>query len=166
MKVIAAAVFAGLVVAANWLTNRYGMVFDLVTAGTFAAGLVLLVRDWLHEVGGRSWVFACIGLGAALSVLMSTPQFAIASGAAFVVSEVADFAVYEPLRRSALVGSMVLSNTVGAVVDSLLFLALAGFPLAHWWTQSVVKVAVTLPFVLGVVVARAVLRDRLRPEGA
>lgn len=165
-KLAAALTFIALVVAANWLTARYGMVFDLVTAGTFAAGLVLLVRDWLQEAGGRLLVVACIAAGAAVSVWMSTPKLAMASGVAFAVSELVDFAVYTPLRKRSLAGSMLLSNTAGAVVDSLLFLTLAGFPLAAWWTQSAVKVAVTLPFIAAVVVARAVLRDRLRPEGA
>lgn len=165
-RVIPALIFVGLVVAANWLTARYGVVAGLVTAGTFAAGLVLLVRDWLQEAGGRWWVVVCIALGGLVSFWMSTPQLALASAAAFLASETADFAVYTPLRRRTLAGSMVLSNTVGAVVDSLLFLTLAGFPLAQWWTQSVVKVAVTVPFIAAVVVARAVLRNRLRPEGA
>lgn len=166
MRWLAAIVFVGLVVAANWLTARYGMVAGLVTAGTFAAGLVLLVRDWLQDAGGRLLVVACIAAGALISVWMSTPALALASGVAFAASELADFAVYTPLRKRTLVGSMVASNTVGAVVDSLLFLSLAGFPLSQWWTQSAVKVAVTLPFIAAVVIGRALLRDRLRPEGA
>jgi uncharacterized PurR-regulated membrane protein YhhQ (DUF165 family) len=141
-------------------------VLDLVTAGTFAAGLVLLVRDWLQEAGGRLLVVACVVVGAAVSWWMSTPHLAAASGAAFAASELADFAIYTPLRKRSLAGSMLLSNSVGAVVDSLLFLAAAGFPLSAWSTQSAVKVAVTLPFVAAVVVARAVLRHRVRPEGA
>jgi uncharacterized PurR-regulated membrane protein YhhQ (DUF165 family) len=167
VRYLASLLFVGLVVAANWLTSRYGMVLDFVTAGTFAAGLVLLVRDWLQEAGGRWWVVACIAVGGLVSFWMSTPQLALASAAAFLASETADFAVYTPLRRHTLAGSMALSNTVGAAVDSLLFLTLAGFPLAQWWSQSLVKVAVTLPFIVAVVVVRAsVLRNRLRPEGA
>ena len=166
MKILAAAVFVALVAAANWLTAQYGIVADLVTAGTFAAGLVLLVRDWLQEAGGRWWVLASIAAGAALSVWMATPRLAIASGVAFAVSELADYAAYTPLRKRAPAGAMALSNTVGAVFDSLLFLTLAGFPLAGWATQSGIKVAVTLPFIVGVVVARALLRHRLRAQGA
>ena len=45
----AAAAYLLTVVAANWLTDRYGLVpvgFGLlVTAGTFAAGLSLVCRD-------------------------------------------------------------------------------------------------------------------------
>lgn len=166
MRYLASLVFVGLVVAANWLTARYGMVAGLVTAGTFAAGLVLLVRDWLQEAGGRLLVVVCIAVGAGVSVWMSTPSLALASGVAFAASELVDFAVYTPLRKRSLAGSMLLSNTAGAVADSLLFLSLAGFPLGQWWSQSLVKVSVTLPFVAAVVIGRAVLRNRLRPEGA
>lgn len=165
MKLLASIVFVGLVVAANWTTQRYGMVAGLVTAGTFAAGLTLLVRDWLQESGGRWWVFGAIATGAGVSVWLSSPQLAAASGVAFAVSELADFAVYSPLRGRSKAAAMAVSNTVGAVVDSLLFLAMAGFPLASWGTQSAVKVAVTLPFIAVVVVARALFRDRVRPEG-
>lgn len=166
MRLLAAVTFVGLVVAANWLTARYGMLAGLVTAGTFAAGLTFLVRDWLQEAGGRWWVLAAIVAGAGLSVWLSSPALALASGAAFLVSESADFAVYTPLRKRSQAGAMALSNTVGAVVDSLLFLSLAGFPVTSWAAQSAVKVAVTLPFIAAVVIGRAVLRHRLRTEGA
>ncbi|WOI45578.1 VUT family protein [Acidovorax sp. BLS4] len=49
----------------------------------------------------------------------------IASTAAFLLSEFADFAVYTPLARRRLVLAVVASSTVGLVVDSLVFLWLA-----------------------------------------
>ncbi len=161
-----ALLFVGLVVAANWLTATYGMVGGLVLAGTFAAGLTFAVRDGLHEVGGRWWVFGAIAVGAGLSVWLANPMLALASGTAFAVSELADFAVYAPLRRRTMAGAAALSNTVGAVVDSLLFLALAGFPLSAWDTQALVKVAVTLPVIVIMVSTRALLRKRFQPIGA
>lgn len=160
-----AALFVGLIVAANWMTAEYGMVAGLVTAGTFAAGLTFLVRDWLQQAGGVWWAVGSIALGAAISAAMAGPRLALASGVAFAVAEIADLAVYTPLRRRSLAAAMAHSNTVGAAIDSALFLTLAGFPLASWTTQTVVKVAVTLPFI-ALVVARAVLRHRVRTEGA
>jgi queuosine precursor transporter len=148
MRYILLAIFAALVVTANWVTNEYGMFHGLFAAGTFAAGMTFLVRDWLQEAGGRWFVLAAILLGAGLSAWWSTPTLALASGVAFLVSETSDFLVYTPLRRRTRVGAMLASNTVGAIVDSLLFLTLAGFPIASWGVQAVVKVAVTIPFVL------------------
>lgn len=163
-------VFIGLVVAANWLTARYGLIpvgFGLMaTAGTWAAGGVLVARDFVQDAAGRLAVLGCIIAGAALSWALSTPQLALASGAAFAVSELADFAVYAPLRRRGWARAVAASSLVGSVVDSVLFLALAGFPI---WSalpgQMVVKTAAMLAVVVPVVVTRAVLRDRLRAEG-
>lgn len=169
---VPATAFVGCVVAANILTSRYGLVplglGLVVSAGTFTAGLALLVRDWLDEAGGRVWVLVAIVAGAAVSAA-TTPgwRLALASGLAFSVSEMADWAVYRPLRARGWAKAAVASNVAGAVVDSLLFLSVAGFPL---WpgvpAQTAVKVAVTSLFVAVVVVARAVFRDRVRPEGA
>lgn len=148
------AIFVGLIAMANWLTGRYGVVAELVPAGTFAAGLTFAVRDLLQRAGGAWWAMAAVAVGAGLSVWLSNPALALASGVAFGVSELLDFAVYTPLRRRTLPGAMLLSNTVGAIADSLLFLWLAGFPLGLWSTQALVKVCVTLPVVLLFVVRR------------
>jgi uncharacterized PurR-regulated membrane protein YhhQ (DUF165 family) len=62
----------------------------------------------------------------------------------------------------------VASNLVGSVVDTLLFLWLAGFGLAPLVVagQLVGKAWVTVAVVVLVVIARAVLRHRVRAEGA
>jgi uncharacterized PurR-regulated membrane protein YhhQ (DUF165 family) len=166
-RLLAFVSFVACVVAANVMTARLGLVLG-VTAGTFTAGLALLVRDWLDEVAGWRWILGAIAVGAGLSFAM-TPGYrlALASGLAFTLSELVDWSVYRPLRHRGWAPAAVASNIVGALVDSTLFLAVAGFPL---WpgipVQTAVKGAVTTAFVVLVVVARAVLRDRLRPEGA
>jgi len=164
----AAGAFVALVVASNWLTAQYGVIGGFVTAGTFTAGLVLAARDAVREHAGTLTALACITAGAAASMSMAGPRLAVASGAAFGLSELADTLVYEPLRRKSRTWALVWSNVVGSVVDSALFLALAGFVL---WPavagQVAVKwaVGVGLPVLL-LGVARAVLRDRVRPAGA
>lgn len=163
-----AAVFVGLVIASNWLTARYGLIGGFVTAGTFTAGLVLAARDAVRETAGIWASLGCIAAGVAVSAVMAGPALALASGAAFAVSELADTAVYEPLRRQSRTRALAWSNLVGSVVDSVLFLALAGFPI---WPAVLGQVAmkwavcVILPLLV-VGVWRAVLRDRLRAQGA
>lgn len=163
----AASAFVGLVVASNWLTATYGLVWGIVTAGTFTAAAVLAVRDIVRETGGLWAALACIAAGAALSLVLTVPQLAMASAVAFAVSEVADTLIYEPLRRRGRLRAAAWSNLVGSVVDSFLFLWLAGFPV---WpaagTQTLVKWAVCVLPLAAVGVARAVLRHRLRPESA
>lgn len=143
------AAFVGCVLAANWLTDRYGFVpvgFGLsATAGTYAAGLSFGVRDALHELAGRRVVALAICVGAVLSALVS-PSLALASGVAFLVSEFADLAVYAPLRRRRWVAAVVASNLVGAVVDTVVFLHLAGFPVSDALAGQVVgKTLMILP---------------------
>lgn len=134
----AAAAFTGYVtcvVAANWVTARYGFVpvwFGIAaTAGTYAAGAALFTRDILQDTAGRHTVIAAIAVGALLSAWLSTPDLAVASGTAFLVAELADMAVYTPLRARGWARAVLASNVVGAVADTFLFLWLAGFPVGQ-----------------------------------
>jgi uncharacterized PurR-regulated membrane protein YhhQ (DUF165 family) len=126
--------YIGTIFAANWALQRYGFVpvgFGLVApAGVFFAGLAFILRDIVQDDLGKGWTIAAILVGAACSWFVS-PQFAVASGAAFLLSETADFLVYTPLRERAWLLAALLSNTVGDVVDSLLFLWLAFGSLAN-----------------------------------
>lgn len=141
------AAFIGSVVAANWLITTFGLVpvgFGFVApAGVYAAGLAFTFRDLTHERYGARVVLACIVIGAALSAFLS-PRFALASGVAFLVSELADFAVYAPLRKRYGLGAVAASNVVGLVVDSALFLALAFGSFAYLPGQVVGKAWMTL----------------------
>jgi hypothetical protein len=128
---LASLVFVGLVVAANWLTARYGMVAGLVTAGTFAAGLVLLVRDWLQEAGGRLLVVVCIAVGAgAFGVDEHTDAW---PSRRVWRSRRPSWSTSRSTRRCAGARSPArccCPTRPARLSDSLLFLTLAGFPLA------------------------------------
>jgi hypothetical protein len=155
------AAFVGCVVAANWALNRWGIVpigFGLMApAGVYFAGLGFGLRDALHEAGGRSWVLAAIATGAVVSWFIADgtipgghTSIAVASGLAFAFSELADLAVYEPLRERTWPAAVAASNVVGAVVDSALFLWLAFGSLDHMAGQVVGKtymIALALPVV-------------------
>lgn len=125
------AAFAGMVVAANWMTATFGLVpigLGLaVTAGTFAAGGVLIVRDALQIAASRWWIIAAIAIGVLLSVVMSAPSIALASGLAFAASELVDWGVFSRLRHRSLALAVAVSSLVAAPVDTVLFLAVAGF---------------------------------------
>ena len=103
-------------------------------------------------------------LGAACSAFVS-PGLAFASGSAILVSELCDFAVYTPLARRRPITAVAASNTVGAVVDSFVFLSLAFHSLALFWGQVVGKSWVTLATVLVLLAARSAAATR-RPAGA
>lgn len=169
--IAALAAYIAAIVAANWLTARYGltrlpgMTLE-VTAGTYAAGAALLLRDVVQEVSGARWVWAGIAAGAALTAYTS-PSLALASTAAFVVAEALDMAAYTPLRKHGWARAALVSGCVGALVDTLVFLHLAHYPIT--WSsiggQMVGKAfwATALPVAAFVVVRKVrrgpVLRD-------
>lgn len=125
---IAFLLYIATIFGANWALQRYGIVpigFGLMApAGVYFAGLAFTFRDLVHDRFGVTGALAAIAIGAALSWSVA-PSFAVASGIAFLFSELADLAVYAPLRRRHWLGAVALSNTVGLVVDSALFLWLA-----------------------------------------
>lgn len=132
--------------AANWLIQHVGFVsvgFGLMApAGVYAAGLAFTFRDIVQRTLGQRVVVVAIMVGAALSWFVS-PAFAVASGVAFLLSEFADFAVYTPLERRSWLGGVALSNTVGLLFDSVLFLWLAFGSLAFLPGQIVGKLWAT-----------------------
>ena len=169
-----AAALAGSVLLANWLTTHYGLIpagFGLlVPAGTYAAGLALGLRDLLHHVGGVRWVLGAVAAGAALSALTGDGRIAVASALAFAVAELLDLLVYVPLRRRGWRRAVVGSNVVGALVDTVLFLTVAGFPLT-WQAvggQLLVKAVwmTLLALLVGEVAARALRRQPVNAGGA
>lgn len=146
--------FISTVVGANWAIETWGIVsvgFGLhAPAGVFFAGAAFTCRDLVHETLGRWWSLAAIVSGAALSFFIS-PQFAVASGAAFLFAELMDFGVYTPLRTRHWGGAVVASNVVGFVADSVIFLLLAFGSLDFLLGQVVGKAYMTilaLPFLL------------------
>src|SRR5688572_19373219 len=120
--------YVATIFGANWAIANFGLVpvgFGFVApAGVYFAGLAFTFRDLVQEYLGRVATVVAIAVGAALSALVS-PQFAVASGIAFLVSELLDFAVYTPLRSRNWLGAVAASNVVGFAADSALFLTLA-----------------------------------------
>ena len=155
--------YIGTIVLANWALQTFGVVpigFGLYApAGVLFAGLAFTCRDLVQEQLGRQWTLIAIGLGAGLSWLIS-PAFAIASGLAFLVSELCDMAVYTPLRERHWLGAVALSNTVGLVIDSVLFLWLAFGSLEFLAGQVVGKLEVTAATILVVWIWRYVEQER------
>lgn len=170
LRALLFAAFVGSAILANWLVQHYGVVsvgFGLqAPAAVYAAGAAFVLRDALHEVAGRTLVIVAIVVGAAASYIVA-PDFALWSGLAFLVSEFADFSIYAPLRRRRLLLALVLSNVVGALVDTAIFLggtfdeldSRAGGVLDFgdvFAGQMVGKLWVTVPAVFAITVHRAV----------
>jgi hypothetical protein len=128
LGLITVAGYISTIFAANWAVERYGVVpvgFGLMApAAVYLVGLAFTLRDLVQDWLGRVAVLVAMLVGGAVSALVS-PRFAVASAAAFLVSELADLAVYTPLRDRNWLGAVAASNVVGLVFDSVLFLWLA-----------------------------------------
>lgn len=152
--------YVATILAANWAVASFGLVpvgFGLIgPAGVYFAGLAFTLRDLTQESLGRRWTVIAIVAGALLSAAVS-PALALASGVAFLFSELADFAVYTPLSEKHWLGAVALSNVVGLTVDSVLFLWLAFGSLEFLPGQMVGKLWMTL---LAVAALWAVRRRR------
>lgn len=139
--------YIAVIVLANWAISTFGIVpvgFGLAApAGVYFAGLAFTLRDLVQEQLGRTWTVVAIVVGAGVSAVIS-PQFALASGLAFLLSELADFMVYTPLRHRNWLAAVALSNTVGLVADSALFLGLAFGSLEFLAGQIVGKLWMTV----------------------
>lgn len=154
------------ILAANFVTSRYGMVpvgFGLMaTAGTYFAGMSFVLRDALQDAAGKRWTLALIAAGAALSFILADPFIALASAVAFLSSEMADLVVYTPLRKRGYIRAAIASNIVGSFVDTVIFLTIAGFPVQDALAgQMVGKLVVTAVAVAAVVGFRAWRNSRI-----
>lgn len=132
------AAFAATIPAANWLIQNVGtecipngpcllpVGFGLMApSGVLMIGAALVLRDAVHEAGGARAALLAILIGAGLAWLIAPPALVLASAAAFFLAELADMAVYTPLRRKQLGLAVAASGLVGAIVDSAVFLWLA-----------------------------------------
>ena len=135
------AVYVAAIVASNWMIGHVGIPtapggphltpvgFGLLApSGVWAAAVSFPARDVTQRLGGRWLGIAAILAGAAISWAISDPRIAVASGVTYLCSETADFAVYTPLQKRWFVPAVFASGCVAAVVDSVLFLHLAGLP--------------------------------------
>ena len=150
--------------AANWLIGHVGTVCApngpclipvapglMAPSGVLMIGVALVLRDLVQRRLGVGYSAGAVIVGALLSAWVAPPSLVIASGVAFLLSELADLAVYTPLARRRLLAAVVASSFVGLVVDSIVFLWLAFGSLTFLPGQIVGKawmVVLTIPFVV------------------
>ena len=138
LGVVAFALFLACIPLANWMIGHVGTVClpngpclipvapgVMAPSGVLMIGAALVLRDIVQRLLGPVWALVAIAAGTALSLLLAPPALVLASGAAFLLSELADFAVYTPLQRRRLLLAVLASSAVGLVVDSIVFLTLA-----------------------------------------
>ena len=169
---VAFVLYAATVVAANWFVQHVGQATPgggphtipvgfgyRAPSGVLWIGVAFTLRDVVQALLGKWATILAIGLGAALSYVVA-PSLAFASATAFLVSEALDFAIYTPLvDRGRVVAAVTLSNTVGLLIDTFVFLQLAFHSLDFWQGQVIGKGWMTILALVVIVPARRSLRD-------
>ncbi len=123
----------------------------MAPSGVLMIGIALVLRDLVQRRLGVRFAVAAIVIGTALSVIVAPISLVVASASAFLLSELADLAVYTPLARKRMVAAVIASSMVGLVVDSIVFLWLAFGSLEYLAGQVVGKawmVLLSIPFVV------------------
>lgn len=162
---IALAGYVATIPVANWMIDHIGTVCIpngpcvlpvwfwpvlYCPSGSLMIGLSFVLRDIVQRAYGPWASLAAIFVGTLVAFLVSPPAIVVASAAAFLVSELADFAVYTPLQRRRFMLAVIASSIVGLVIDGVLFLSIAfgsldllpGIILGKLWA-----VIAALPFV-------------------
>ncbi len=156
---------------ANWLINNWGTICPpnspclipvapnfnggmvMAPSAVLMIGLALVLRDMVQRRLGINWALFAIIVGAGLSFMIAPPALVIASTAAFLLSELADLAIYTPLQKRGLVLAVIASSLVGLVVDSAIFLQLAFGSLDFLAGQVIGKawmVIFAIPFIMAI----------------
>lgn len=165
IKTLLFASYLGSIVLGVWAVAALGVVpvgFGLMApAAVYFVGLSLVLRDALQERTGKTVAVVAVLAGAALSALIS-PTLALASGVAFLVSELVDLVVFSALRRWGFAVAALGSNVISIPIDSLVFLSLAFGSLAFLPGQILGKAVATVLAVAAVVVIRRAARRHRR----
>ena len=101
----------------HWPVSGACRARHLAPSGVLMIGVALVLRDLVQRRLGVEFGIGAIIVGAAISAGLAPPSLVVASAAAFLLSEFADFAVYTPLARRRLVLAVIASSIVGLIVE-------------------------------------------------
>ena len=122
------------IVSANAIVSKLGPNVSIFTA-FFFIGLNITTRDYLHEIWQGNQLkrnmFLLILAGSVLSLFFNAGKIALASFAAFALSETVDAICYQLLKNKDQPHWLRIngSNTISSIIDSFVFpyLAFGGF---------------------------------------
>lgn len=143
------------VASANYLVQF--PVNDWLTWGALTYPVSYFVTDLTNRRFGtgaaRRVVYVGFALAVVASVWLASPRIALASGVAFLVSQLMDVAIFDRLRGRAWWQPPLFSSVLGSLVDTALFFALAFWGTSMpWVTLAIgdygVKVAIALALLL------------------
>lgn len=164
-----AAAYVGLMPLINWSFSAVPTtpIPEAFGGGQFqplaiVTGLVLVVRDFAQRELGH-WIWGAMLVGLALSTLTSWITIVFASGAAFLISETVDWAVYTFVKRP-LSQRIMLSSAVSAPMDQVVFIWLASLVVPGIFAWGTVLTGILSKLLGAYVVSRVIAAQERRAE--
>jgi len=142
-----------------------------LTWGAFSYPVAYFVTDVCNRTSGPAlarrvaWVGFSVGL--ILSILFAPARIAFASGAAFIISQLLDVAVFNRLRRASWWKAPLFGSAAASVVDTSIFFCVAfvGSTIA-WLPLAAGDLGVKLFMALALLPPYRVLVNRLVPPSS
>ena len=132
---------------------------DLLTWGAFTYPFAFLVTDltnrWFGPVKTRRVVYVGFAIAVLLSIWLSEPRIALASGTAFLCAQLLDVTLFNRLRAGSWWRAPLVSSSVGSALDTAIFFSIAfagsGLPWTTWAlgdfsVKMLVAIASLLPY--------------------
>jgi uncharacterized PurR-regulated membrane protein YhhQ (DUF165 family) len=119
--------YFGTIVSANMMLLWFEPIFlagSPIPPAIFASGFVFVFRDFAQREIGH-FVFLAIVSAAGATFLLAGQEVALASTSAFLIAELADWAIYSVTKRP-MSQRVVLSSLVSVPLDTAVFYALLG----------------------------------------
>lgn len=134
--IIAVAAMAAIIAGSNYLVQfpvhaTLGGInlADLLTYAAFTFPVAFLVTDLTNKLFGpaaaRKVVVAGFVIAVIVSIIVASPRIAIASGSAFLISQLLDVSIFDRLRTGTWWRAPLISSMLGAVVDTFVFFSFA-----------------------------------------
>lgn len=113
---------------------------DLLTWGAFTYPFAFLVTDltnrWFGPEKTRRVVYVGFAIAVLLSVWLSEPRIALASGTAFLCAQLLDVTLFNRLRAGSWWRAPLVSSSIGSALDTIIFFSIAfagsGLPWTTW----------------------------------
>lgn len=119
-------------------------------SGVLFAGCAFVLRDVLQRLSGLYTSLVAVITGTFISYLYVEPGIALAGCLAYFSSEISDTIIYSFLQKYNLILAIIISASVGLIIDSLVFLRIAFHSYAFLDGQIIGKlwmVILSIPFI-------------------
>lgn len=123
---------AAIVVLSNFAVQypiQYFGLAEFLTWGALTYPVAYFVNDLTNRRFGpaaaRKVVYVGFALAVLLSIILATPRIALASGTAFLVSQMLDIGVFNRLRRQTWWRAPLAGGLLGSAIDTALFFSIA-----------------------------------------